>query len=84
MEQVLKFVEEYEMQKDGYEEIYIPIRDYDNYEISNFGNVRKKNTGLILKYSYDRDEIRYVTLNKNGIKTKYAVWLLELLAFGDF
>jgi hypothetical protein len=42
MERALKFVEEYEMQKDGYEEIYIPIRDYDNYEISNFGNVRKK------------------------------------------
>ncbi len=43
---------------------------------------RKKNTGLILKYSYDKDFIRYVTLNKNGIKKRLAVWYLELIAFG--
>ena len=46
MERALKFVDEYEMQNDGCKEIYMPIRDYDNYEISNFGNVRKKIQGL--------------------------------------
>ncbi len=81
MEGVLKFADEYDMQKDGYEEIYMPIPNYDNYEVSNYGNVRKKNTGLILKYSYDRDYIRYVTLNKDGIKKKLAVWYLELITF---
>jgi hypothetical protein len=82
MEGVLRFADEYEMKKDGYEEIYMPIPNYDNYEVSNYGNVRKKSTGLILKYSYDRDDIRYATLNKNGIKKKLAVWYLELIAFG--
>ncbi len=78
MEQVLRFVDEYGMHE--HEEIYKPIPNYDNYEVSNYGNVRKKNTGLILKYSYDKDFIRYVTLNKDGIKKKHAVWYLELFA----
>ncbi len=71
MEGAQKFKEEYEMRKflvfGAHEEIYKPIPNYDNYEVSNFGNVRKKSTGLILKYSYDRDNIRHVTLNKDGI-----------------
>ncbi len=33
-------------------EIYKPIPNYDNYEISNYGNVRKKNTGLILESTF--------------------------------
>ncbi len=81
MEKALKFVDEYEMKKVGYDEIYMPIRNYDNYEVSNYGNVRKKSTGLILKYSYDRDDIRHVTLNKDGIRKKFAVWYLELITF---
>ncbi len=79
MEQVLRFVDEYGMHE--HEEIYKPIPNYDNYEVSNYGNVRKKNTGLILKYSYDKDFIRYVTLNKDGIKKRLAVWYLELITF---
>ncbi len=79
MEQVLRFVDEYDIH--GYEEIYKLIPNYDNYEVSNYGNVRKKNTGLILKYSYDKDFIRYVTLNKDGIKKRLAVWYLELITF---
>ncbi len=46
MEQVLRFADEYEMKKDGYEEIYMPVPNYDNYEVSNYGNVRKKTQGL--------------------------------------
>ncbi len=37
MEQVLRFVDEYGMHE--YEEIYKPIPNYDNYEVSNYGNV---------------------------------------------
>jgi hypothetical protein len=80
-----KYIQEYEMRKflviGAHEEIYKPIPNYDNYEVSIFGNVRKKSTGLILKYSFDRDNIRHVTLNKDGIKKKLAVWYLELFAF---
>ncbi len=70
-------LERYEMQKYGYEEIYMPIRDYDNYEISNYGNVRKKSTGLILKCSEDWTGINQVFLSKDGIRKKYPVWKLR-------
>jgi hypothetical protein len=71
-------------------EIYKTIPNYDNYEISNYGNVRKKNTGLILKYIYidkytlsDKSKskrcTRYVILNKNGIRKNFAVWYLHFL-----
>ncbi len=33
-------------------EIYEPIPNYDDYEISNYGNVRKKSTGRIVKSTF--------------------------------
>jgi hypothetical protein len=63
-------------------EIYKPIPNYDNYEISNYGNVRKKSTGYILKYTTLENFYmdRYVNLYKNGIKNRYAVWYLHFMA----
>ncbi len=70
-------MEKYEMQKYGNEEIYVPIRDYDDYEISNYGNVRKKSTGRILKNLKKGNNIDYVILSKDGIRKKYPVWKLR-------
>ncbi len=70
-------MEKYNMEKYGNEEIYVPIRDYDDYEISNYGNVRKKSTGRILKNLKKGNKIDYVILNKDGIRKKYPVWKLR-------
>ena len=37
------------MQKMGIKEIYMPIDDYSNYEVSNYGQVKNRKTGRILK-----------------------------------
>jgi hypothetical protein len=58
---------------DSYGRIWKPIPNYENYEISNHGNVRAKNAGLRLEISYDMKGRRYVILNKNGIKKKFAL-----------
>jgi hypothetical protein len=72
-------MEKYGMQKNGNDEIYVPIRDYDDYEISNYGNVRKKSTGLILKILHLKigQKIDYVSLSKDGIRKKFPVWKLR-------
>ncbi len=41
IEIVFKFLETYR-RKNGIKEIYMPIPNYDNYEVSNYGNVREK------------------------------------------
>jgi len=46
-------------------EIYKSIDDYDNYEVSNMGNVRNKKTGLILKQML-HNGYYYVGLSKNS------------------
>ena len=50
------FVEEYKV-----------IADYENYEVSSFGNVRNKNTGRILK-SYNKGGYAVVGLSKTTVK----------------
>ena len=54
------------------EEIYIQIKDFPNYHVSNFGNVKNNKTGKVLKqgtsgYGYNTVSLR---LN-NGTKSKY-------------
>ena len=50
-------------------ETYKSIKDYDNYEVSNMGNVRNKKSGLILKHSL-QNGYYCVGLSING-KSKY-------------
>lgn len=38
-----------QMKQLGIKEIYLPIDGFPNYEVSNYGNVRNKSTGRILK-----------------------------------
>ncbi len=82
IEIVFKFLETYRRQN-GIKEIYEPIPNYDNYEVSNYGNVREKRKKKILKYTYDdrHQHVREVTLNKDGKRKKFMVWYLQLLSF---
>ncbi len=66
---------------DGLDEIFVPIVEFDNYEISNNGIIRKRNNGRILSITMNKNGFRYVTLNYNGIRKKYTVCLLEKITF---
>ena len=57
------------------------IQEYENYEISNFGNVRNINTGKILKNRKNRDGYCLVDLYKNGIKQTLIIHRLVGFAF---
>ena len=48
------------------EEEYKIIKDFDNYEISNFGNVKSKKTDKILKPAIDNHCYYKINLSKNG------------------
>ncbi len=54
------------MQKIGIVEAYMPIDDFPNYEVSNYGNVRNKTTAKVLKPRINQGGYYYVKLC-NGI-----------------
>ena len=62
------------------EEVYKVIDGYENYEISNIGNVRNKKTGLILKHSLKNGYYR-VGLSTNGKSKHFRVHRLIALHF---
>jgi len=49
------------------------IKDYENYEISNFGNVRNKKTGRIMKLTINHLGYLVVTLCKNCKKLNHYI-----------
>jgi hypothetical protein len=61
-------------------EIFKNIKDYTNYSVSNFGNVKNNNTGKILKQSITNGYTQ-VSLWKNGKGKHYRVHRLIALAF---
>ena len=63
-------------------EVWMPINDYDNYEISSLGNVRNSNTYRILKLTNKGGYI-FTGLSKNSIIKSYSVHRLVALAFID-
>ena len=50
-------------------EEYKIIEGFDNYEISNFGNIRNRKTNKMLKLSNDKDGYKIITLTNNNVKT---------------
>jgi len=48
-------------------EVWLPIENYDNYEVSNFGKVRNKKTGRILKANRSGG---YCSVGLSGINSK--------------
>ncbi len=53
------------MAKMGYFEMFITIIEYPDYEVSNYGNVRNKKTGKILKPSIVYGYYRVGLMNNN-------------------
>ena len=49
------------------DEIYTTIKDFENYTVSNYGDVINKKTGRILKSGINPNGYYYVNLFKNGI-----------------
>ena len=63
-------------------EVWMPINDYDNYEISSLGNVRNSNTCRILKLT-NQGGYLFTGLSKNCSVKTYSVHRLVALAFID-
>ncbi len=65
------------------DEIYKDIVENSNYEVSNYGNVRNKNTGHNLKPITNVDGYQRVGLNEKGKQKFYPIHRLEAHAFLD-
>ena len=72
---------ELEILKDSDFEIFLPICGYDNYFISNFGNVKNSKTNRILKPSTHTDGYKLIKLSKNEIRKMFYIHRLVGLAF---
>jgi hypothetical protein len=59
------------------------IENFDNYEVSNFGNVRNKKTEKLLKQSFDKDGYCKVNLRENSKTTTLRIHRLVAFAFID-
>jgi hypothetical protein len=57
-----------QMNKIGIKEFYLPIDNFSNYEVSNYGNIRNSKTGKILKNNVDVWGYQYVFLQNTSSK----------------
>ena len=64
-------------------EVFRSIKEYDNYEISNFGNVKNKQTGRVLKPGKDTNGYYKLNLYKNGKIKKIKIHRLVAIVFID-
>jgi hypothetical protein len=70
------------MQQIGIKEMYMPIDDYSNYEVSNYGNIKNKKTGKILKPALNNKGYEYVNLYDGTNKPKtFKIHRLVLITF---
>jgi hypothetical protein len=69
------------MQKIGIKEIYMPIDDFPTYEVSNYGNVKNKTTGRILKPSINSNGYELVDLWDGGKRKTFKIHRLVLITF---
>jgi hypothetical protein len=70
-----------QMKKIGIFEAYMPIDGYKNYEVSNFGNVKNKSTGRVLKPGINRDGYYIVSLCDGQNKKTKTIHRLVAEAF---
>ena len=72
---------ELEILKDCDFEIFLPIDGYENYFISNFGNVKNSKTNKIMKPFNHGKGRKQIDLFKNGKSKKFLIHRLVALAF---
>ena len=72
---------ELEILKDLDYEFFLPVEGYDNYFISNFGNIKNSKTNRIMKQRTRKDGYKDINLCKNGNVNKFRVHRLVAIAF---
>ena len=72
---------EIEINNDLDYEVFLPIDGYDNYFVSNFGNVKNSKTNKIMKLSNDIKGYKVINLCKNGNVKKFYIHRLVGMAF---
>ena len=60
---------------------WLQVVNYNNYEVSNTGEVRNKKTGRILKQTMQNTGYKQVCLSNNGIRKTHSVHRLVIMAF---
>ena len=63
------------------EEVYKKIDGYENYEVSNLGNVKNTKTNRILKPGKDTNGYYFIGLSKNNIRKTFLIHRLIAYAF---
>ena len=72
---------EIEINNDLDYEVFLPIDGYDNYFISNFGNIKNSKTNKIMKQSNHRQGYKRIGLTKNGKQIFFLIHRLVGNAF---
>ena len=72
---------ELEILKDSDFEIFLPIENFENYFVSNFGNIKNSKKNIIMKQGNHRQGYKLIGLTKNGIKKTFKVHRLVGKAF---
>ena len=65
------------------DEIYITVKDYENYSVSNYGNVINKKTGKNKKSHINSRGFYVIDLFKNNIRKEIAIHSLVAIHFLD-
>ena len=60
------------------EEVFLPIKNFDNYMVSNLGNVKNATTNKILKQSANKEGYIRLKIYKNG--KRYGKYVHKLIA----
>ena len=64
-------------------EIFLPIEGFNNYFVSNFGNIKNYKTDKIMKQRNDKDGYKLISLYKNDKQKCLRVHRLVVIAFID-
>ena len=72
---------EIEINNDLDYEVFLPIEGYENYFVSNFGNIKNSKTNRIMKQDTHKQGYKRITLSKNGKWKKFSIHRLVGLAF---
>ncbi len=74
----LNYLAKYKMFPSGEEELFTTVHGFSNYEISNYGRLRSKLSGALLKPDISGDYLRYTLCNSSLMKRESAHRLVAI------